>query len=43
MLQNVLFDLDGTLTDSKEGVMRCFQHAIEELGLLSVANPSLKV
>jgi phosphoglycolate phosphatase len=25
-------DLDGTLTDSRPGVLRCFQHALEELG-----------
>ncbi|MFC2073155.1 HAD hydrolase-like protein [Chloroflexota bacterium] len=34
MLSNVLFDLDGTLTDSQEGVIKCFQYAIKELGQL---------
>lgn len=28
----VFFDLDGTLTDSKEGVMNCARHAIAALG-----------
>jgi len=30
--ETLLFDLDGTLTDSGEGVMRCIVHALEELG-----------
>lgn len=29
---HVLFDLDGTLTDSREGIIACFQHALAELG-----------
>jgi phosphoglycolate phosphatase len=29
---HVLFDLDGTLTDSRVGIARCFQHALVELG-----------
>jgi phosphoglycolate phosphatase len=29
---DLLFDLDGTLTDSREGVVRCIQHALLELG-----------
>ena len=28
----ILFDLDGTLTDSQEGIFRCFRHAFEKLG-----------
>lgn len=28
----VLFDLDGTLCDPREGIVRCFQYALEELG-----------
>jgi phosphoglycolate phosphatase len=32
MLSNVFFDLDGTLTDSKEGIMKCFQYSLNELG-----------
>lgn len=29
---NLLLDLDGTLTDPKEGITRCIQHALERLG-----------
>jgi phosphoglycolate phosphatase len=29
---NILFDLDGTLTDPKLGITRCIRHALTELG-----------
>src|SRR5262245_42635808 len=29
---HVLFDLDGTLSDSRPGIVRCFHHALIELG-----------
>jgi len=29
---NILFDLDGTLTDPKIGITRCIRHALAELG-----------
>jgi phosphoglycolate phosphatase len=29
---NVLLDLDGTLTDSRKGIVRCMQHALRSLG-----------
>ncbi|MDZ7789853.1 MAG: HAD family hydrolase [Xanthomonadales bacterium] len=29
---NVLLDLDGTLTDPREGITRCIQHALRRLG-----------
>ena len=32
MLRHVLFDLDGTLTDSAEGITRCLHHAAERAG-----------
>ena len=32
MYQYILFDLDGTLTDSKEGIINCFKYAVEKLG-----------
>lgn len=36
MLKNILFDLDGTISDSREGVVGCFQHTLKELtGLYS--------
>jgi phosphoglycolate phosphatase len=31
-INNVLFDLDGTLTDPREGITRCIQYALEKLG-----------
>jgi phosphoglycolate phosphatase len=31
--QIILFDLDGTLTDSKPGITRCVQHALAEMGI----------
>jgi phosphoglycolate phosphatase len=31
-IKNVLFDLDGTLTDPREGITRCIQFALEKLG-----------
>jgi phosphoglycolate phosphatase len=30
-IQNILFDLDGTLTDPAEGITRCFQHSLNRL------------
>jgi len=32
MLSNVFFDLDGTLTDSQEGITKCLQYSLEKLG-----------
>lgn len=32
-IKNVLFDLDGTLTDPAEGIIRCMQYAMENLCL----------
>lgn len=32
-IKNVLFDLDGTLTDPREGITLCIQYALEKLGL----------
>jgi len=31
--QNILFDLDGTLTDPREGITRSIQHALAQLGI----------
>lgn len=31
-IKNVLFDLDGTLTDPREGITCCIQFALEKLG-----------
>jgi len=32
MISNVLFDLDGTLTDPKDGITRCIQFSLGRLG-----------
>ena len=32
MYQVILFDLDGTLTDSKEGILNCLHYAFEKMG-----------
>jgi phosphoglycolate phosphatase len=31
-LKTLLFDLDGTLTDPREGITRCIAHALQKLG-----------
>ncbi|MCH5268818.1 MAG: HAD-IA family hydrolase [Lachnospiraceae bacterium] len=33
MWKYVLFDLDGTVTDSREGIFRCIRYALEDMGL----------
>ena len=30
-IKNIFFDLDGTLTDPKQGVVASFQYALEKL------------
>lgn len=32
LIANILFDLDGTLTDSRPGIVACMQHALTTLG-----------
>ena len=32
MYHYVFFDLDGTLTDSKEGILNCLRYALEKMG-----------
>ena len=32
MYHYIFFDLDGTLTDSKEGILNCLRYAFEKLG-----------
>lgn len=41
MYQYVFFDLDGTLTDSKEGVLECVRYAIEAMGRPAPEGPEL--
>lgn len=37
-----LFDLDGTLTDPKEGITKCFRYALEKMGVESPALTELE-
>jgi len=39
---NVLFDLDGTLTDSYQGITRCISHALITLGRTSPSQANLR-
>lgn len=39
MFQYCLFDLDGTLTDSREGITKCVQHGLKCIG---IEEPDLK-
>lgn len=41
MYQSIFFDLDGTLTDSKEGVLESVRYAIENLGRPMPEEPDL--
>jgi len=33
MIKNILFDFDGTLADTSEGIVRCTQATLKEMGL----------
>ena len=33
MIKAIFFDLDGTLADSGEGIMRCAQYALDKMGI----------
>jgi phosphoglycolate phosphatase len=39
---NILFDLDGTLTDSYQGITRCIAHALSALGRTSPPQEGLR-
>jgi len=41
MMKAVFFDLDGTLTDPKDGITKCIQYALEMLGVDIPANDDL--
>lgn len=43
MYQYLLFDLDGTLTDSAEGIINCVQYAMEKMGRTPLDKEELKV
>jgi phosphoglycolate phosphatase len=38
---NILFDLDGTLTDPREGIVACLKHALDQLGCFSPPDSDL--
>src|SRR5688500_15065418 len=38
---HLLFDLDGTLTNSREGIVRCIQHALERFDVDVPCNDDL--
>ena len=42
MFSNILFDLDGTLTDPKVGITRCVQYALRQLEVISPAADDLE-
>jgi phosphoglycolate phosphatase len=42
MITSVLFDLDGTLTDSAPGITRCIGHALDVVGLPPVTPARLQ-
>ena len=41
MFEYILFDLDGTLTDPKEGITTCVQHALKAFGIEEPDNDKL--
>ena len=43
MTKSILFDLDGTLTDSGEGIINCAIYALEHLGLPIPSREELRV
>lgn len=40
--RNILFDLDGTLTDPKVGITTCVQYALEHFGIHEPDNTKLE-
>jgi phosphoglycolate phosphatase len=42
MIKNVFFDLDGTLTDPKEGIVKCIQYSLTGFGNPSLADSELQ-
>lgn len=43
MEKAILFDLDGTLTDSGEGIMNCVEYALEKFGLPIPSREELRI
>lgn len=42
MIENVLFDLDGTLTDSAPGIVSCLGHALAAVGIAPLDPATLR-
>ena len=42
MIKSILFDLDGTLTDSGEGIMKCAVHALAHFGIDAPSETDLR-
>lgn len=42
MYRYIFFDLDGTLTDSKEGIFNCARYALEKMGEPNLSDDVLK-
>jgi phosphoglycolate phosphatase len=42
MFKNIFFDLDGTLTDPKQGITRCINHALVSLGKSQIDEDDLQ-
>ena len=40
-IQNIFFDLDGTLTNPEEGIINCFEYALKKMGKPSVERSTL--
>ena len=43
MKKVILFDLDGTIIDSQEGVTKCVQYALEHFGIVEQDLEKLRV
>jgi len=43
MTKSILFDLDGTLTDSGEGIVNCFNYALVHFGIPARSREELRV
>jgi phosphoglycolate phosphatase len=41
MRGNLFFDLDGTLTDPREGIVRCLRHALDRVGVAAPTDDQL--
>lgn len=41
MRRSLFFDLDGTLTDPREGIVGCLRHALRELGVVAPGDDEL--